>query len=951
MHGDRPAAGHAFVWRHIGPRPRDIAEMCRVVGCADLDELIARAVPAAVRTARPLDLPPPLDETEAMARLADYAARNRPGRALIGMGYYGTRLPAVLRRNVLEAPGWYTAYTPYQSEVSQGRLEALMVFQTMVADLTGMEVANASLLDEATAAAEAMTMARRVSRHPGRRFFVDADTHPQTKAVVRTRARFLGLEVVEGPVAEAAVRDDVFGALLSYPGSEGEIRDPEPVIAALHARGAVAAVATDLLALTLLKPPGEMDADIVLGSAQRFGLPMGFGGPHAAFFASRLRFVRQMPGRIIGLSRDARGRPAYRMALQTREQHIRREKATSNICTAQSLPAILAGLYAVWHGPEGLRAIAERIHGLVRDLAATLRARGLALAHEAFFDTLVVETPGRAREIHARAGARDLLLRDLGPDRVGLSLDETADRALVHTLAEVITGEAGETARASAPAIPAHLARTSPFLRHPVFHEHRSETAMMRYLRRLQDRDVALDRAMIPLGSCTMKLNAAAELEPILERGFAHIHPFVPAERAEGYRRLLADLERWLCEITGFDAVSFQPNAGSQGEYAGLLVIRAYHESRGEGRRDVCLVPASAHGTNPASAVLAGLRPVTVACREDGDIDLEDLEAKARAHADRLAAVMVTYPSTHGVFEEGIRELCAIVHRHGGQVYMDGANLNALVGLARPAELGADVAHLNLHKTFAIPHGGGGPGMGPIGVRAHLAPFLPDHPVVPGTGGARSVGTVAAAPFGSPMILPISWAYVAMMGGDGLTLASKVAILNANYVAHRLDPHFPVVFRGRGGFVAHECILDFRAVKRATGLTAEDAAKRLADFGFHAPTMNWPVPESMMVEPTESEPREELDRFCEAMIVIREEIRRVERGEGTAEASPLRHAPHPAAALADDPWPRAYDRRTAAFPLPWVEERKYWPPVARVDNVWGDRHLVPVLPLPEGMAD
>ncbi len=939
-----PVEPERFVWRHIGPRPHEIEAMCRTIGVADLEELVARTVPESIRQQRPLELPPPLAEDEAMARLAAYAAMNRPGRALIGLGYYGTRMPAVLRRNILEAPGWYTAYTPYQSEVSQGRLEALMVFQTMVADLTGMEVANASLLDEATAAAEAMTMARRLSRHPSRRFFVDRDTHPQVRAVVATRARFLGIELVEGTLEEAPGAD-VFGALLAYPGSSGALRDLAPTIAALHEHGALVAVATDLLALTLLKPPGEMGADIVLGSAQRFGLPMGWGGPHAAFFASRMNYVRQMPGRIIGLSRDARGQPAYRMALQTREQHIRREKATSNICTSQSLLAILAGMYAVWHGPEGLRAIAERVHRLTRTLGAALEARGLTLAHEAYFDTLVVETPGRADEIHARAEAQDLVLRPLGPDRVGLSLDELADEAVVAQLVEVFTGTPADSLpREIAPAIPHKLTRTSAFLRHPVFHRYRSETAMMRYLRQLQERDVALDRAMIPLGSCTMKLNAAAELEPILERGFADIHPFVPRERARGYERLLEELARWLCEITGFEAVSFQPNAGSQGEYAGLLVIRAYHESRGEGARDVCLIPASAHGTNPASAVLAGLRPVTVACREDGDIDLEDLEAKARAHADRLAAVMVTYPSTHGVFEEGIRELCAIVHRYGGQVYMDGANLNALVGLARPAEIGADVAHLNLHKTFAIPHGGGGPGMGPIGVRAHLAPFLPGHPLVAGVGGERSVGTIAAAPYGSPMILPISWAYIAMMGAEGLSLASRVAILNANYIAHRLDPHFPVVFRGRRGTVAHECIIGFREVRKATGITAEDAAKRLADFGFHAPTMNWPVPESMMVEPTESEPKEELDRFCEAMMAIREEIRRIERGELEAAASPLRQAPHPAARLAEEPWEHPYSRREAAFPLPWVEARKYWPPVARVDNVWGDRHLVPVLP-------
>jgi len=945
-----PFSPDSFLWRHIGPRPDDIAEMCRALGVEDLDALVERALPASIRSTRPLDLPPAIDEHEAMRRLACYAAANRPGRALIGMGFYGTRMPAVIRRNVLENPGWYTAYTPYQSEVSQGRLEVLMVFQTMVADLTAMDVSNASLLDEASAAAEAMTMARRISKLPTRGFFVDRDTHPQTKAVVRTRAEWLDIEVVEDD-AERAAEHDVFAALLSYPASSGAIRDLRPLIAALHGRGALAVVATDLLALTLLVPPGEMGADIVVGSTQRFGLPMGWGGPHAAFLATRMAHVRQMPGRIIGLSVDACGRPAYRMALQTREQHIRREKATSNICTAQVLPAILAALYAVWHGPEGLRQIAERIHRLTCDLAAGLRRLGFAPVHDAFFDTLTVHTPGRAAEIHARARERDVELREVDADHVGLSLDELANEALVASLLEVFAGRPVEGPKAAdGPAISEALRRTSPYLRHPVFHEHRSETEMMRWLRRLQQKDLALDRSMIPLGSCTMKLNAAAELEPILLPGFADLHPFVPKERAEGYRLLLRDLEAWLCEITGMDAISFQPNAGSQGEYTGLLVIRAFHRSRGEGHRDVCLIPASAHGTNPASAVMAGLRVVTVACDAEGNVDLIDLEAKAREHADRLAALMVTYPSTHGVFEEGIRAICAIVHRHGGQVYMDGANLNAMVGLARPAELGADVCHLNLHKTFAIPHGGGGPGMAPIGVKAHLAPFLPGHPVVPGVNphakDGSEVGTVAAAPYGSPMILPISWAYMAMMGADGLTLASKVAILNANYVAHRLDPHFPVLYRGKNGMVAHECIVDLRDLKKRTGLSAEDAAKRLADFGFHAPTMSWPVPETMMIEPTESEPRAELDRFCEAMIAIRQEFAAVERGEIAAPESPLRQAPHPADLLAEEDWQRPYSRRQAVFPLPWVEADKYWPPVARVDNVYGDRHLIPVLPLP-----
>ncbi|GBD44431.1 Glycine dehydrogenase (decarboxylating) [bacterium HR40] len=948
--GDVAAGSRAatFADRHIGPREADIAEMCRVVGVTSLDALVERALPPAIRTARPLDLPPPLGESEAMAQLEQYAAMNERVVSLIGCGFYGTVTPAVIRRHVLENPGWYTAYTPYQAEVSQGRLEALAVFQQMVVDLTGMEVANASLLDEATAAAEAMTMARRISRHPARAFFVDADTHPQIRAVVRTRARPLGIEIVEGDIDRDLDPAACYAALLSYPASSGSVRDLRPIVERLHAAGALATVVTDLLACTLVLPPGEMGADIVVGSAQRFGVPMGYGGPHAAFLATRMGFVRQMPGRIIGLSIDSRGRPAWRMALQTREQHIRREKATSNICTAQVLLAIMAGMYAVWHGPEGLVAIARRVHRHARILATTLRQHGIAVAPEHFFDTLVVEVPGQAAAIHARAREAGMELREIDADRIGISFDETTTEDIVGRVLGLF-GIATPARVDDEPALPSQLRRTSSFLAHPVFHEHRSETAMMRYLRRLQRRDVALDRSMIPLGSCTMKLNAAAELIPIMFPGFADIHPFVPAERARGYARLLDDLARWLCEITGFAAVSFQPNAGSQGEYAGLLVIRAFHESRGEGHRDVCLVPTSAHGTNPASAALAGLRVLPVACDAEGNVDLADLRAKAEAERTRLAALMITYPSTHGVFEEGIREICAIVHACGGQVYMDGANFNALVGLARPAELGADVCHLNLHKTFAIPHGGGGPGMGPIAVASHLAPFLPTHPLQREAAEerrARAVGAISAAPFGSAMILPISWAYIAMMGAQGLQRASQVAILAANYVARRLDPHFPVVYRGRGGFVAHECIVDFRRLRAATGITAEDAAKRLVDFGFHAPTMSWPVAETMMIEPTESEPKAELDRFIEAMIRIREEIREIEQGRADPHDNPLKHAPH-VVDLLFEPWQRPYDRRRAFFPAPFVEEDKFWPPVGRVDNVHGDRHLRTTLPWPE----
>jgi glycine dehydrogenase len=940
-----------FVDRHVGPREDEIRGMLAALGVASLDELLDRAVPAPIRTERPLDLPPARTEAEALATLRAMAHRNKVATSLIGMGYHGTFTPPVILRNVLESPGWYTAYTPYQAEVSQGRLEALLNFQQMVIDLTGLELANASLLDEATAAAEAMAMARRIGRGRSNLFFVDAGCHPQTQAVLRTRARHMGIELAVGdPLAELA-GTEVFGALLQYPATDGTVRDLRPAIKAVHQVGGLAAVATDLLALTLLTPPGEMGADIALGSAQRFGVPMGYGGPHAAFFATRDAHKRALPGRIIGVSVDSRGQPALRMALQTREQHIRRDKATSNICTAQVLLAVMAGCYAVWHGPEGLTRIARRVHGLTGLLAAALRELGVEVANDSFFDTLTLAVPGRAHELLIAARDVGINLRFVDADRLGLSLDETTDHNVLRRLLAVFGAEAARLQELMERVyedsfIPSDLGRTSPFLAHPVFHRHRSETEMLRYLRRLQNKDIALDRAMIPLGSCTMKLNATAEMIPVTWPEFAHLHPFAPPDQAAGYQALFHELEAWLKEITGFDAVSLQPNAGSQGEYAGLLAIRAWHESRGDRHRDACLIPSSAHGTNPASAVMAGMQVVVVRCDADGNVDLADLEAKAAQHNDRLAALMVTYPSTHGVFEERIKDICAVVHANGGQVYMDGANLNALVGVARPAELGADVCHMNLHKTFCIPHGGGGPGMGPIGVKAHLAPFLPDHPVVTGVNpydGEHSVGAVSAAPWGSAAILPISWAYIAMMGGPSLTRATKVAILNANYVAKRLSPHYPVVYAGQGGMVAHECIVDIRGIKEATGVTAEDIAKRLVDYGFHAPTMSWPVPETMMIEPTESEDRAELDRFCDAMIAIREEIREIERGGADRADNLLKRAPHTADLLLGE-WGRPYPKERAFFPLPAVREDKYWPPVGRVDNAYGDRHLVCACP-------
>ena len=970
-----------FATRHIGPTPRDVDAMLEVVGVPTLQDLLDRTIPASIRDDEPLALDPPLTEREAVETLRAMAERNRPLVSMIGMGYHGTITPPVILRNVLENPAWYTAYTPYQAEVSQGRLEALLDFQQMVMDLTGMELANASLLDEATAAAEAMAMARRVSKSKSARFFVDADCHPQTIAVVRTRAAPLGIDVVVGdpyrafggdaPGRNASGRDapggdafdgDVFGALVQYPGSSGALRDPSAIVERVQAAKGLAVFAADLLALCLVEPPGAFGADVVVGSAQRFGVPMGFGGPHAAFFATRDAYKRQTPGRIIGVSVDARGRPALRMALQTREQHIRREKATSNICTAQVLLAVMAGMYAVYHGPERLRAIAGRVHRLAKALSAGLAAAGREVVTESYFDTLTVRVPGEAEALADRARDAGFNVRRVDGDHIGLSLDETTRvedvRGIIAALGASAAGGSGadiDALAAAAPDVIGALARTSPFLTHPVFHAHHSETEMLRYLRRLAAKDVALDRSMIPLGSCTMKLNATAEMIPVTFPGFAALHPFVPEDQALGYRALCTGLERMLCAITGFDAVSLQPNAGSQGEYAGLLCIRRYHRSRGEDGRDVCLIPASAHGTNPASAIMAGMRVVVVACDANGNVDLADLESKAREHRERLAALMITYPSTHGVFEAGVVDICRIVHEHGGQVYMDGANLNAMIGLCRPGRIGPDVSHINLHKTFCIPHGGGGPGMGPIGVRAHLAPYLPDHPVVggvnPAADPAGTIGTVSAAPWGSAGILPISWAYIAMMGARGLRRATEAAILNANYVAARLGGAFPVLYKGEGGFVAHECIIDLRPVKASSGVSVDDVAKRLVDFGFHAPTMSFPVPDTLMIEPTESESKRELDRFCDALLAIRAEIAEIEAGKVAYEDSALAHAPHTPDLLVAERWDRRYSKARAFFPLPGVREDKYWPPVARIDNVHGDRNLACACPPPEAYED
>lgn len=942
-----------FVSRHIGPRPADVDEMLSEIGIDTLEDLIETAVPSAILNTTPLEMPASRTESDVLAELRQMAAANTPMKSLIGTGYYDCITPPVVLRNVLENPGWYTAYTPYQPEISQGRLEALLNFQTMVSDLTGMEIANASLLDEATAAAEAMTMCRRVGKAKSDCFFVAADCHPQTIAVLRTRAKPLGIELVVGDPFKDLDPENVYAALLQYPATDGRVEDYRETAETLHAAGAMLVVATDLLALTLLAPPGEWGADIAVGSAQRFGVPLGFGGPHAAFFATSDAHKRAMPGRLVGVSVDTKGRPALRLALQTREQHIRREKATSNICTAQVLLAVMAGCYAVYHGPERLRVIGERVHRLTNILRAGLTDGSIQVENGTFFDTLTVAV-GDADAVHGAARAAGYNLRELVGGRVGISLDECTGRDDVEALWRLFGVSGAEGALEAldgspTEGIPETCRRQSAYLEHPVFNQHHSETEMLRYLRQLQQKDIALDRSMIALGSCTMKLNATAEMIPVTWPEFADVHPFVPLEQAEGFTRLTEGLEKMLCDVTGFDAVSLQPNAGSQGEYAGLLAIRGYHESRNDGGRDICLIPSSAHGTNPASAVMAGMRVVVIGCDDNGNIDLDDLAAKAAEHEASLAALMVTYPSTHGVFEEGIVDICEIVHRHGGQVYMDGANLNALVGVARPGAFGPDVAHLNLHKTFCIPHGGGGPGVGPIGVRAHLKAFLPGHAHMPASEFATR-DPVSAAPWGSAGILAISWAYIAMMGGNGLKRATEIAILNANYMAKRLEPHFPVLYKGADGLVAHECIIDVRPLKDSAGISVEDIAKRLMDYGFHAPTMSWPVAGTLMIEPTESESKAEIDRFCDAMIAIRDEARRIESGELPQDDNPLVHAPHTIDDIMGD-WARAYSREEAVFPVASLRADKYWVPVNRIDQVYGDRHLVCSCPPLEAYLD
>ncbi len=927
--------------RHIGPTPEEMAEMLSAVGCDDLEQLIDQTIPADLRQPDPLTWAP-LSEGELLAKLRAVGARNKVMTSLIGQGYYGTVTPPAIQRNIFENPAWYTAYTPYQPEIAQGRLEALLNFQTMVADLTGLPVANASLLDEATACEEAMVMAQRVSKSKKPAFFIDANCHPQNIAVMQTRAAPLGIEViVDAP--EKLDADQVFGAIFQYPGTHGDLRDFTDQIASLHAAKAVAIMATDLLALTLIREPGAMGADIAVGSAQRFGVPMGYGGPHAAFISCRDAYKRSLPGRIVGVSIDARGNKAYRLSLQTREQHIRREKATSNVCTAQALLAVMASMYAVFHGPKGLRAIAERVHSHTERLYHALRVAGAKVVVKEFFDTITVEVGVGQAGILAAARAEGLNFRKIGTGHVGISLDETTDEQVLLRVLRTF-GIEGAPPHRGRLGFSDRFLRQSDYLTHPIFHMNRAETEMMRYMRRLSDRDLALDRAMIPLGSCTMKLNAAAEMIPLSWPVFATLHPFAPADQAQGYAEAIHDLKAKLCEITGYDAMSMQPNSGAQGEYAGLLTIQAYHRARGQGSRDICLIPMSAHGTNPASAQMCGMKVVVVKSAPNGDVDLEDFREKAAKAGDRLAACMITYPSTHGVFEETVREVCKITHDHGGQVYIDGANLNAMVGLVKPGEIGGDVSHLNLHKTFAIPHGGGGPGMGPIGVKAHLAPFLPGHPE---TGGEE--GPVSAAPFGSASILLISWAYCLMMGGSGLTQATKVAILNANYIAARLRGAYDILFMGNKGRIAHECILDTRPFAEA-GVTVDDIAKRLIDNGFHAPTMSWPVAGTLMVEPTESETKVEIDRFITALLAIRDEIRAVEQGEISAEASPLRHAPHTVEDLVAD-WDRAYTREAGCFPPGSFRGDKYWPPVGRVDNVYGDRNLVCTCPPVDSYAE
>ncbi|AUF95147.1 glycine dehydrogenase (aminomethyl-transferring) [Pseudomonas sp. 02C 26] len=940
-----------FIARHIGPRTADEQSMLAKLGFDSLDAMSAAVIPDSIKGTSVLGSSDGQSEAEALAALKAIAGKNQLFKSLIGQGYYNTHTPAPILRNLLENPAWYTAYTPYQPEISQGRLEALLNFQTMISDLTGLPIANASLLDEATAAAEAMTFCKRLSKNKASHsFFASQHCHPQTLDVLRTRAEPLGIEVVIGDERTLDDTSRFFGALLQYPASNGDVFDYRELVQRLHAGNALVAVAADLLALTLLTPPGEFEADVAIGSAQRFGVPLGFGGPHAAYFATRDAFKRDMPGRLVGVSIDRFGKTALRLAMQTREQHIRREKATSNICTAQVLLANIAGMYAVYHGPAGLKRIAERTHALTAILAAGLEQLGVTLQTQAYFDTLTLATGATTAALHQKAREQRINLRQIDAEQLGLSLDETSTQADVEALWQLFAGEQSLPDFAALAAfdesrLPAALRRQSAILEHPVFNRYHSETELMRYLRKLADKDLALDRSMIPLGSCTMKLNAASEMIPVTWAEFGNLHPFAPAEQSQGYLQMTNELEAMLCAATGYDAVSLQPNAGSQGEYAGLLAIRAYHRSRGDAHRNICLIPSSAHGTNPATAHMAGMRVVVTACDARGNVDIADLRAKAVEHREQLAAIMITYPSTHGVFEEAIGEICAIIHDNGGQVYIDGANMNAMVGLCAPGKFGGDVSHLNLHKTFCIPHGGGGPGVGPIGVKSHLAPFLPGHAALENTTGA-----VCAAPFGSASILPITWMYIRMMGGAGLTRASQMAILNANYIARRLEEHYPVLYTGSNGLVAHECILDLRPLKDSSGISVDDVAKRLIDYGFHAPTMSFPVAGTLMIEPTESESREELDRFCDAMIKIREEIRAVENGYLDKDDNPLKNAPHTAAELVGE-WAHGYSREQAVYPLPSLVEAKYWPPVGRVDNVFGDRNLICACPSIESYQD
>ncbi len=943
---DPLAPTDTFLRRHIGSNETEVAQMLEFLGFKSLDAMMEAAVPKPIRISKSLSLPKPLGEHAALAQLKQTLGRNKVFRSYLGMGYHHTVTPPVIQRNILENPGWYTAYTPYQAEISQGRMEALLNFQTMITDLTKMEIANASLLDEATAAAEAMTMTHSLRQNAAANvFFVSSACHPQTIDVVKTRAVPQGIEVHVGDHRTVTLNDKIFGVLLQYPASEGQIFDYAPFIEKVHANKALAVVAADILALTVLRAPGEFGADMVVGSSQRFGVPLGFGGPHAGYFATRDAYKRSMPGRLIGVSHDAQGKPGFRLALQTREQHIRRDKATSNICTAQVLLAVMASMYAVYHGPEGVRAIAKRVHTLTATLAAGLKKLGYTLPAESFFDTLRVDLGSKkSADLVKIAESKQINLRVIDAHTIGIALDEVATEAELDMLLAIFNdGDAPDFAArdlvASVPELPTSVKRQGEILLHPIFRSYHTETEMLRYIRRLESRDLSLTTSMIPLGSCTMKLNASTEMYPVSWPELGHLHPFVPANQTEGAREMFRQLESWLCEITGFAAISLQPNAGSQGEYAGLLAIRGYHHSRNEGHRNICLIPASAHGTNPASAAMAGFKVVVVACDKQGNIDLADLKVKAEQHKANLACVMITYPSTHGIYEEGIIEAVKIVHQNGGQVYMDGANMTAQVGVCRPSELGMDVCHLNLHKTFCIPHGGGGPGVGPIGVAQHLIPFLPGHAVVD-VGHGRYEGAVSAAPWGSASILVISWAYIAMLGGAGLTHTTKIAILNANYIARHLDAHFPVLYKGPGGLVAHECIVDLRPLKAGSGIEVEDAAKRLMDYGFHAPTMSFPVPGTFMIEPTESESKAELDRFCEAMISIRREIEDVATGKLDRTNNPLKNAPHTAAVVIADKWDRPYSRELAAYPTAATRLHKFWPSVGRIDNVYGDRNLV-----------